>query len=168
MQCSSRVSACRRELNSHEAAKPRRISQPRWRSEDRKLQARDGISSVEVSNTKDEEPPCYFETRHCVGTIGLHSVCWAAAASLVAQAISCWRRLEPVAHNHLQRGAGGDCCVPAGVTRPWQARRQRCHRTALPNPSLKRSANGRPPGPVSRYGVHSLLPGPGVLPSSPA
>ena len=37
-----------------------------------------------------------------------------------------------------------------------------------PNPSLKRSADGRPPGPRSRYGVHFLLPGPDVLPSSPA
>ena len=38
----------------------------------------------------------------------------------------------------------------------------------LPNPSLKRSANGRPPGPVWRYAVHFRQPGPGVLPSSPA
>jgi hypothetical protein len=34
--------------------------------------------------------------------------------------------------------------------------------------SLKRSANGRPPGPVWRYAVHFRQPGPGVLPSSPA
>jgi hypothetical protein len=39
---------------------------------------------------------------------------------------------------------------------------------ARPNPSLKRSANGRPPGPVWRYTVHFRQPGPGVLPSSPA
>ena len=39
---------------------------------------------------------------------------------------------------------------------------------AWPNHSLKRSANGRPPGPVWRYAVHSRQPGPGVLPSSPA
>ena len=39
---------------------------------------------------------------------------------------------------------------------------------ALPNPSFKRSANGRPPGPVWRYAVHFRQPGPGVLPSSPA
>jgi hypothetical protein len=32
------------------------------------------------------------------------------------------------------------------------------------NPSLKRSTNGRPPGPGLRYGVHFLSPGPGVLP----
>ena len=37
-----------------------------------------------------------------------------------------------------------------------------------PNPSLKRSANGGPPGPGLRYSVHFLSPGPGVLPSSPA
>ena len=37
-----------------------------------------------------------------------------------------------------------------------------------PNPSLKRSANGRPPGPGRQYGVHFCQPGPGVLPSSPA
>ena len=36
------------------------------------------------------------------------------------------------------------------------------------NPSLKRSANGRPPGPVWRYAVHFRQPGPGALPSSPA
>ena len=40
--------------------------------------------------------------------------------------------------------------------------------TVRPNPSVKRSANGRPPGPPSRYGVHFLLCGPGVLPLAPA
>ena len=38
----------------------------------------------------------------------------------------------------------------------------------MPNPSLKRSANGMPPGPHSRYEVHFLLCGPGVMPSAPA
>ena len=42
------------------------------------------------------------------------------------------------------------------------------HRSALPNPSLKRSANGKPPGPVWWYAVHFRQPGPGVLPSAPA
>ena len=37
-----------------------------------------------------------------------------------------------------------------------------------PNPSLKRSANGRPPGPGRRSAVHFRQPGPGVLPLSPA
>ena len=39
---------------------------------------------------------------------------------------------------------------------------------AWPNPSLKRSANGRPPGPVWRYAVHFRQPGPSVLPLPPA
>ena len=44
-----------------------------------------------------------------------------------------------------------------------------CQPSALmPNPSLKRSANGRPPGPVWRYAVHFRQPGPGVLPLPPA
>ncbi len=37
-----------------------------------------------------------------------------------------------------------------------------------PNPSLKRSTNGRPPGPGLRYAVHFLSPSPGVLPLAPA
>ena len=41
-------------------------------------------------------------------------------------------------------------------------------RRAPPNPSLKRSANGRPPSPVWRYAVHFRQSGLGVLPSSPA
>jgi len=39
---------------------------------------------------------------------------------------------------------------------------------ALLDHSLKRSANGRPPGPGRWYAVHSHRPGPDVLPSSPA
>ena len=41
-------------------------------------------------------------------------------------------------------------------------------RHAVPNPSFKRSANGRPPSPGRRYTVHFRQPGLGVLPSSPA
>ena len=48
------------------------------------------------------------------------------------------------------------------------AHRQLWRRRARPNPSVKRSANGRPPGPGLRYAVHFLSPGPGVLPLSPA
>ena len=41
-------------------------------------------------------------------------------------------------------------------------------RQLRPNPSLKRSANGRPPAPGRWYAVHFRRPGAGVLPSSPA
>ena len=40
--------------------------------------------------------------------------------------------------------------------------------TLMPNPSLKRSANGRPPAPGRWYTVHFHRPGAGVLRSPPA
>ena len=54
--------------------------------------------------------------------------------------------------------AGGHAVVPGNVS----------INTALPNPSLKRSANGRPPAPGRWYAVHFHRPGAGALPSSPA
>ena len=47
---------------------------------------------------------------------------------------------------------------------PWQPG----WRCARPNPSVKRSANGVPLGPGSRYGVHFLQPGPSGTPLAPA
>jgi hypothetical protein len=47
-------------------------------------------------------------------------------------------------------------------------RRQSSAGRARANPSLKRSANGMPPGPGWRYAVHFRHPGPGVLPLAPA
>jgi hypothetical protein len=49
--------------------------------------------------------------------------------------------------------------VPALSTAPMDA--------AWPNPSLNRSANGRPPSPGRWYAVHFHRPGLGGLPSSP-
>ena len=59
-------------------------------------------------------------------------------------------------------------CGAAGRTPTLVMRGAGKHRWAPPNPSLKRSANGRPPGPVWQYAVHFRQPGPGVLPLSPA
>ena len=65
-----------------------------------------------------------------------------------------------------------DCSCPSAEREAeWSARKDSeviAMPPVLPNPSLKRRANGRPPGPGPRYGVHFLSPGPGVLPSSPA
>ena len=63
----------------------------------------------------------------------------------------------------LNAGAGSD------MEAPWPLiHRSGCpHRTAVPNLSFNRSANGRPPGPSRRYAVHCLRPGPGGLPLSP-
>jgi hypothetical protein len=65
-----------------------------------------------------------------------------------------------------------DCSCPGAEREAeWSAHKDRqviATPPVLPNPSLKRSANSRPPGPVWRYAVHFRQPGPGVLPSSPA
>ena len=50
---------------------------------------------------------------------------------------------------------------------PWRAKVSRTSCRVQPNPSLKRSANGRPPSPVRWYSVHFHRPGLGVLPSPP-
>jgi hypothetical protein len=42
-----------------------------------------------------------------------------------------------------------------------------CRASVKPNPSLKLSPNGGPPGPVWRYAVHFRQPGPGVPPLVP-
>jgi hypothetical protein len=55
------------------------------------------------------------------------------------------------------------------ITESWQHRGPLASQArARPNPSLKRSANGRPPGPGLWSSVHFHRPGPGGLPSSPA
>ena len=54
------------------------------------------------------------------------------------------------------------------VTKNSAPSQLRASAPAWPNPSLKRSANGRPPAPGRWYAVHFHRPGAGVLPSSPA
>ena len=58
--------------------------------------------------------------------------------------------------------------VPAASSRPFNSVVGTKRSPARPNPSVKLSTNGRPPGPSHRYGVHFLWLGPGVLPLSPA
>jgi hypothetical protein len=52
-----------------------------------------------------------------------------------------------------------------GVKKPFPTR---LRSKVRPNLLVKRSANGKPPGPVCRCTAHCLRPGPGVLPLSPA
>ena len=92
------------------------------------------------------------------------SVAVAAAASQLAL----WRSVSPA----------NVMAAPTRRSRPWFSAvvaslkfslgLHRGSPPAWPNPSLKRSANGRPPGPGRRYVVHCRPPGPGVLPLSPA
>ena len=175
MHCSSRVSACRRELNSHDAAEPQELSGPRQLATPREsaelkvMENKNRAMSRGAATKNDKVLPCQIEPPHCVGGPGLQSVCGAAAANTAA---SCFgrlrRRLEHAARHGLQPAAGGDWCSPPEGTGLWRAHRQRSSGAALPNPSFKRSANGRPPSPGWRYAVHFRQPGPGVLPSSPA
>ena len=185
MQYSSRVSAVRRERNSHDAANPRkastRSSQPRpptsseWghtvkhsvsslRQSERAL-----VTAGAAHNSKDKRPRWHIAAVCRSENTGFQSVHWAAAAGmggLIGRHLR--RRLECTARHGLRRGAGGSSGRPREITGPWQAQPRRLTGAALPNPSLKRSANGRPPGPVWRYAVHFRQPGPGALPLSPA
>ena len=171
VRCASRVSACRRELNSLDAAKPRERGNPqeRGRAEihtTRPQQPSSGMAST-ATNRNDMEPQCYIELPHCVGGSGLQSV-HRAATSNGASHLAQWWRLKYVACHGRQRGAGCFCGGPRGTTMPFQARRQCIVSAAQPNPSFKPSPNGGPPGPGNRYGVHFLSPGPGVPPLVPA
>jgi hypothetical protein len=185
LQCSSRVSAIRREPNSRDAAKPRTADPSRQQTgrrsfvghgrevEHRKRSTRqaqrDSPGSVAVHGKEDAMPLWPFVRLCLAGNNGFRSVRRVAAASF-GWPICCrrWRRLEHVARHRLRRGAGSPCDTPPAITAPWPAQRQRGPSAALPNPSLKRSANGRPPGPGRRYAVHFRQPGPGGLPLSPA
>jgi hypothetical protein len=69
------------------------------------------------------EPQCYIDPPHYVAGFGLRSVCRAAASSGTSH-FSRWRRLEYLACHGRQRGAGGTCGGPRGITLPFQARRQ--------------------------------------------
>ena len=174
----------RRELDSHNAAQPRtaiarqrsgqcspvgsRVTELRsFNAEWRAKQDVGTHSAAQESN--DRDLPCHIERHYCVGGSAIQSVCRAAAARHGASGLGASvRRLQSVACHARRRGAGGACGGPPGVTGPWRAQRSRSPGAVLPNPSLNRSANGRPPGPGHRYGVHCLCPGPGVLPLAPA
>ena len=168
VQYASRVSARRRGLNSHDAAKPREPGCLQERARTRSQFPRPRASTCEVSaatNWNYMEPVCHIEPVHCVASLAVQSV-RRAAASIGAPGHGQWRRLQHATRRRLQLRARY-VWWPARIAH-WHAHSRRTSCAALPNPSLKRSANGRPPGPVWRYAVHFRQPGPGVLSSSPA
>jgi hypothetical protein len=75
-----------------------------------------------------------------------------------------------------RRTVGASSAIQAPKIFPWLMRsalqgsksahhgKDRSHSAVMPNPSLKRSPNGGPPGPVWRYAVHFRQSGPGVPP----
>jgi hypothetical protein len=175
VQCSSKASACRRELSSHNAAQPRGGAHRPLQS--RAHESSEGKSTVHSRQSTSQAgtsrsykaPSCHIEQSHCVGSSSNRSVRGATAANAEASGLgSLLGRQECLARPGRRRGAGGACGGLPGIARSWQGHRQRSLGAALPNPSLKRSTNGRPPGPGLRYAVHFLSPGPGVLPLAPA
>jgi hypothetical protein len=146
----SRVSACRRELNTSSAAQPRAAELHEQRcTSDKTVESETKFgSSLSVGSTnlerqrvqglvakkhEDWSPPCSIAAPSCVGSrTGVPSPTAAKKAS----------PRQPA--GQLQGSAG----------------------SALPNPSLKLSPNGVPPGPRGRAVYHRPR-GPGVTPSVP-
>ena len=183
VQHSSRISAFRRELNSHEAASPldsaRTDAPTRLRrnapQERREYCRSPGAVAVSAARFFDLDPQRLGQSAATRSQLALGQRRKKVSSSgRLSQALVApfkhpsGRRLQDTVRTGRQRGAGGAGGTRPRVTMPWCSKLQRSVNTALPNPSLKRSDNGRPPGPATGYGVHFPVAGPGVLPLSPA
>jgi hypothetical protein len=132
VRCSSRVSACRRELNSHQAAEPQAAASAGRRTrEGLRVECGPEGPDAEVAlclrfervplggpdmamRFQDSEPWPHIANHWRTATIGFQSVCRAAAASIGGlRHGQLERRLENVARQGLQRGAGSTCGCPS-------------------------------------------------------
>jgi len=176
MQYASRVSAIRRELNRHDAAKPRaakdslrhRAGSNFERGTEKTTlrpfrQSKQSLGkAAAMHGAKDMWRPRRIAASNRAGATGLQSVRRAAADEVGAFSIgSLRRRLVYVARQIRRRGAGSTCAGQTEIA--WSGGRH----TASPNPSVEARPNGGPPGPGRRYAVHFRRPGPGVPPSAP-
>ncbi len=116
--------------------------------------------SSKTRNTNDLKPQHQIEPVHCVGAAGFQSVRRAAAPRACADHGGHRRRLEYLACGGQQRGAGS-CCGSHREDSKTASLPTR--RATMPNPSLKWSANGRPPGPG--HGCTHIFHGPGLVAS---
>ena len=165
--CTSRVSACRRGLNSHEAAEPRGIARPQVhrRAEKRSAETSEWRRNPAAANGNEMEPPCHIGPAHCVGSSQVQPVFRAAAGDVAVAADGGGGLNAP--HTWVS-SAEREATVARHAEPQGLLYRQRASSTpALPNPSLKGSTNGMPPGPGWRYAVHFRHPGPGVMPLAP-
>jgi len=174
MQFASRVSACRRELNSHNAAKaralatlrrphPRRATQRLRAVGNRAVPLQQVTRGHRATGADEIAPVCRLERPHCVEASEFQLVHGAAGGIHAAIPGRCGR-LEDVARTGRQRGAVGTRGRPARITTPRCTCRRGATCTALPNPSFNRTRYGRPPWPGWRYAVHFRQPGQGVPP----
>ncbi len=159
---SSRVSAWRRVLNSHEAAQPQ-MPAPAEQSSSQNLIMR------QTSAIANYWPaPWQVKRSHFLQRLGIQSVRGAAAAKPGGQVSGHGqRRLEHVAHHGFRRGARSTCSGQCWATVPWQIRHQLEQGPALPNHSLKLSTNGMAPGPCNALEYHAPH-GPSAIPLAPA
>ena len=193
---SSRKCACRRELNSHEAAKPQvRFGAARWLEATRPtdgtnqsnslISVRAGVSADQSKLTRTPpEAARRFSSEHVAPNVSArmneHTTQIERPDQLQrvqTRKTNQWFALQDAechARSAVRAADAGyrDCSCP-GAELEAESHVCKCTLVCLPcalmpNPSLKRSANGRPPAPGLRYAVHFLSPGAGVLPSSPA
>ena len=172
-----------REQSSHEAAKPHEGAKARVQSRLQKSRKRlkfdesDRKISVRESETRSRyhqrlEAPSKFENPPFFETPANHPVRRAATAGFQIASSGRALRHQVTAYLCRQRGAGSDGGGPVeGNLASAPAHHQINHLVsparARPNPSVNRSANGRPPWPGPGYAVHFPSPGQGVLPLSP-
>ena len=176
MQCSIKVSALRREQNSHNAAEPRKANHlqhkagPQMHAKPRLTKCQSCGMRRSGTKTKDMAKVHQLKLPHCVGCTGFQSVCWATGINTSTFCAGLWQRwLKCVAGHGRQRGAAGTWGWAPKVTGPLRAH---CHRTvgaARPNPSLKLSANGMSRWPSSAGpAAHFALAVQRATPLSPA
>ena len=178
MQCSSRVSASRRELNSHEAASPLSSAErePKARLRGNAPQERreeDQTPQEGVSRTAGAKD-CAAE-RH--GQVALSRTYIALRARPLI--VSLWsrrcrsrvafaqhtheRRIQDTGRQLNRRRAGSFGVAPLGVSNPLQVHCLQSASAALPNPTLKRTRNGMALGPRGRV-VYLRPRGPSATP----
>ena len=162
MHCSSIVSACRRELNSHEAAEPRTrghavrriLHHTRAQTHGTRSICHAKLSLPSVgADANYKAPLCHTAAPNCVGTPGFQSVRRAAATSIGGSTAVLPRRLEYLARHRGQRGARTFSLQATRNNQTFAQAIASAHR-ALPNPSVEARPNGRPPGPGWWYAVH--------------
>ena len=167
MHCSSIVSACRRELNSHEAAEPRTrghalrriLHHKRAQTHDTRSICHSKLSLLSIgADANYKAPLCHTAAPNCVGTPGFQSVRRAAATSIGGSTAVLPRRLEYLARHGGQRGARTFWLQATRNNQTLAQAIASAHR-ALPNPSVEARPNGRPPGPVWRYAYIFTSPG---------
>jgi hypothetical protein len=148
----------RRELNSHDAAKPRTASQAQRRASVAQAPSADGLKGPRAlrpgcesvnapcnmrpsrsSGAKTWTPCATSLRRTLLETTRFQSVRGAAAVRVGAQGPGqASRRLKYVPRHCLRRGAGSTCSIPAGTTGFLAGWASVLTGTALPNPSLEK------------------------------